>query len=76
VAENNDGRGTNEPEEGSQRRCPKEEWDSNHEQTGVEGLLGDSTVTKLEGVRTYLVHGVKSAFADYGSKVERAMTGL
>jgi len=47
VTEDDDRGGTDEPEEGSQWRSPKEEWDPDHEKTGVELRLGDGTITKL-----------------------------
>ena len=51
VAEDNEGRGTNEPEEGAQWRSPEEEWNTDYEQTGVERLLGDGVFTELKRVR-------------------------
>ena len=55
MTEDNEGRGTNEPEEGAQWRSPKEEWNPDYEQTGVERLLGDGVFTELKRVRAWRV---------------------
>jgi len=51
MTEDDDRRGTNEPEEGSERGSPKEEWNADHKKTGIEGRLCNGAVAKLERVR-------------------------
>jgi len=61
MTKDDDRRGSNEPEEGSEGGCPEEERDPNHAKTSVERLLGDCVVAELKRVRAKLVDQRKTS---------------
>lgn len=50
MSENEDGGGANEPEDGAEGGGEPEEGDANHEEAGVERLLGDRVLADLNRV--------------------------
>lgn len=51
MAEDEDGGGADEPEKGTERGRDPEEGDADHEEAGVERLLGDNVLADLYWVR-------------------------
>ena len=72
MAENEDGGGTDEPEEGAEGGRDPEHRNADHEEAGVEGFLSDNVFANLYWVGRF----VRAAYMMIGVLQRRIRSGL